>query len=332
MRSDTIRVHAALIVNSLIYGYFYVAVKLLFRDISPSEFILLRFVMTAVIVIMIERLFIKHKFPTGSDLLKVIGLGLIGVFLVQILVVWGLHFTTAFHSALIMSTIPILTLLFSIILGRETFHIQKLGGIFIGFVGVAILLLSKNPDTPLPPEYIKGDLIVLLNAVAFSWFLLGSQKMLQKYNSFTFMAYCYIFSALLFSVLFVGDNMVTQKVTGLDFVPGMNFGAWSLMAYVVIFASIGSYTLNNYALRRLNPSIVAVYMFIQPVISAATGFYLLGEPFNMQMAAATVITFAGVMLATTASHKGFYLRKNGSNSPERLDAEQTEEEEPANVG
>ena len=116
------------------------------------------------------------------------------------------------------------------------------------------------------------------------------------------MAYCYIVSAVLFAVLFFTGHLAKQGTLGLEFISKIDLGQWLLIAYVVLFASIGSYTLNNYALKRVNPSIVAIYMFIQPIISAATGFYLLGEPFNIQMAIATAITFAGVFLVTANGH------------------------------
>lgn len=324
--SQAIRVHAALITVSLIYGYFYVAVKMLMvhDHLGPAEFILLRFLLTAAIVAIIERLFFKTRFESKGDFLKVAGLGLLGVFLVQILVVWGLSLTTAFHSALIMATIPVTTSMISILLGRETFHPQKLAGIFIAFAGVAVLLFfSKNPQTPLPETYVQGDLIVLLNAVAFSWFLIGSHSMLKKYNSFSFMAYCYIVSGLAFAAIFLGFN-ADAPGGPLGFVSGLQPAAWVMMLYVVLFASIGTYTLNNYALSRVNPSIVAVYIFIQPIISAISGNRLLGEPFNAEMAAATFITFIGVLLTSMANHKGIYLR----NQPEpALSAPEEDEEE-----
>jgi drug/metabolite transporter (DMT)-like permease len=326
MRSEAVRVHAALITVSLIYGYFYVAVKLLLKTLTPAEFILLRFILTAVMVILIDLLFLKHALPKGKDLFKIIGLGLVGVFVVQILVVFGLHHTTAFHSALIMATIPIITLIFSILNGMETFHFQKLMGIITGFSGVTVLLFfSSSPNSPLPSNYLMGDFIVFLNALAFSWFLLGSQKMLQKYQSFPFMAYCYIVSASLFSLIFFTGHFATEHSLGLDFLKRIGLHEWLSILYVVLFASIGSYTLNNYALKRVSPSIVAIYMFIQPIISAATGFYLLGEPFNIQMAIATIITFAGVLMATTVGKKGFYLRKP---SVSHLEEECLAEEEP----
>jgi drug/metabolite transporter (DMT)-like permease len=310
MGSKTVRVHAALITVSSIYGYFYVAMKLLYKTLTPSELILLRFVLTAVVVLLIDRFILKHPIPDKSDWPRIAGLGLVGVFLVQILIAWGVHHTTAFHTSLIMATIPMFTLIFSIVGGRETFHFYKLIGILIAFIGVSILLFfSGSPDTPLPDGYLWGDLIILLNALAFSWYLLGSQKILQKYEPFQFMAYCYISSAVLFSALFVGQSLVSRQFEELLFFTRMGWNDWLLMGYVVVFASIVSYTLNNYALKRVNPSIVAIYMFIQPIISAVAGFYLLAETFNWHMALATIITFAGVVIATITSQKGTYLRK-----------------------
>lgn len=306
----TARVHTALITVSSIYGYFYVAMKLLYKTLAPSEFILLRFVLTAVVVILIDRFVLKHPIPDKADWPRIAGLGLVGVFVVQILIAWGVHHTTAFHTALIMATIPLFTLIFSIASGRETFHVYKLVGILIAFTGVSILLFfSGSPDAPLPDGYLWGDLIILLNALAFSWFLLGSQKILQKYQPFQFMAYCYITSAALFTALFAGQALVSRQFEALLFFTKMTGNDWLLIGYVVVFASIMSYTLNNYALKRVNPSIVAIYMFIQPIISAVAGFYLLGEVFNWHMAMATAITFAGVVIATLHAQKGHYLRK-----------------------
>jgi drug/metabolite transporter (DMT)-like permease len=322
MRSETARVHAALIAVSLIYGYFYVAVKILLKTVTPPQLILLRFVLSAVVVVVIDRVFYKHPLPKGRDFLKISGLGLVGVFLVQILVVIGLHHTTAFHSALIMATIPIFTLVFSIVSRMESFQLQKVIGIVIGFAGVAVLLFfSGTPGAPLPASYLTGDFIVLLNALAFSWFLLGSRTMLQKYKEFPFMAYCYIVSACLFVVFFFAGHLWSQGTLGLEFLATLTIGQWLLIAYVVLFASIGSYTLNNYALKRISPSIVAIYMFIQPIISAVTGFYLLGEPFNINMALATAITFVGVFLATTRGHcskKGIEDTQSDSDPPIQL--------------
>lgn len=299
MNFQTVRVHAALFSVSLIYGCFYVVVKILLKSILLPEFILLRFVLTAVVVLIVDQLVLKSPLPRKKDLLNIAQLGLTGVFAVQILVAIGLNLTTSFHSALIMATIPIITLILSIIKGQEDYHIRKLIGVLVAFLGVAVLLCSGSPRDPLPENYLMGDAIVLVNAIAFSWFLIGSRRMLAEYPPFSFMAYCYIISAILFSALYLTGNQMGHGTWGLEFISTMNWQQWLLMAFVVLYASIGSYTLNNFALKRTSASVVAIYIFVQPVISAIAAYYLLGEPFTSSMASATLITFMGVMLTTT---------------------------------
>ncbi len=293
----------ALLAVSAIYGFFYVAVKLLLLEITQAQLILLRFVLTGLIVGVLEWGFFRTKITNRQELFKIIGLGILGVFLVQILIVMGVHRTTAFHSALIMATMPIITLTFSMFLGREAFSIQKISGILLSFVGVAILLASKNPGASLPESYLLGDVLMLLAAFLFSIFLLGSQTLLKQYNSYSLMAYCYIISGLLFSMVYFGGAWVEPETVTLNFLKQLSMQGWALILYVVLFASIATYTLNNYALRRSTPSLVAIYIFIQPIISAALGFYILGAPFNLSMATAAIITFIGVLLASLASHQ-----------------------------
>jgi drug/metabolite transporter (DMT)-like permease len=299
MISQVVRVHAALLAVSLIYGCFYVILKILFKSVSPSELIMLRFLLTALLVTGLDQFVLKHPPPQREDLPLICKLGLTGVFLVQILVAVGLYFTTAFHSALIMATIPIFTLIISVFKGHEQFQSRKLAGVVIAFIGVMVLLLfSATPAAPLPPQYLLGDAIVMLNAIAFAWFLVSSQTLLTKYRAFSFMAYCYIVSAGLFSIIYFGGSQILHHNFGLDFLTRLNLTQWSMVAYVVLFASISSYTLNNYALKRTSPTIVAIYIFLQPVISAAAAYYCLGEHFTPGMGIAAALTLAGLLLAS----------------------------------
>jgi len=302
MFSPMVRVHAALLLVSLIYGYFYVTVKLLFKTITPAELILLRFLLTAILVTGIDQFVLKNPPPQRQDLPVICKLGLLGVFVVQILVAAGVNLTTASHSALIMATIPIFTLLISLIKKQESFQPIKLAGVITAFIGVVILLMfSGSPSAPLPPHYMVGDLIVLLNAFAFAWFLVGSREILSRYSSFSFMAYCYIVSAALFSVCYLGGEQILYHQFGLGFLQHLGWQTWLLILYVVVFASIGSYTLNNFALKRTSPTVVAIYIFLQPMISAATGYYVLGEHFTVGMAIAGILTFIGLLLTTVTS-------------------------------
>lgn len=299
----TLKTHSALIAVSSIYGFFYVVVKLLLGHLQDHELILIRLLGTAVVVMAIEWAAFKTRFDHWKDWVKMAGLGMLGVYCVQTLLVCGLHLTTSFHASLLMVTTPIITLLFSLLQGRESFDWRKALGILVAFVGVGFLLSDNKPDTPLPPTYLWGDGLVFLNACLFSLFLLGNQTLLKKYPSFSVMAYQYGISALtaLF-VLFV-SGLLHQSPVSFDWLYALSHSDWLLVLYVIFFASIATYTLNNYALKRTAPSTVAVYIFIQPVISAFLGNRLLGETFTHEMALSGVLIFAGVLMATMMVQK-----------------------------
>lgn len=308
-----LRIHLALLSVSAIYGFFYIAVKLLLKEISQSELVLMRFVLTALIVGLIEWIWFKTRFNNATEALKVAFLGLLGVFAVQTLIVYGVKMTTAFHSALIMSTIPIWTLLFSLLSGREQFHPRKISGILLAFAGVAFLITEStwlhaaarvgvSTSQNLPPTCMLGDALILCAAFAFSWFLLGTQTLLKQYNSYSLMSYCYIVSAIAFLLVFLAQEVTGEAPQGFAYVTTLSWQGWGLMLYIVFFASIVSYTLNNYALRRVSPSVVSVYTFLQPVLSAVFGFTVLNEPFNPAMVLAAIVTFSGVLLASSTPH------------------------------
>jgi drug/metabolite transporter (DMT)-like permease len=293
----TFRVHLALLTSSLIYGVFPIAVKLILRTLGPWELILVRLLGTALLVALLELVFFRTRFQSFKDVLLVALLSLLGVGMVQILVVVGINLTTTFHASLLMSTIPLQTLLLGLLLKREVFSWNKITGILIAFTGIALLLGIRNMGTSLPSTYLIGDVVVLLNAFMFSSYLVCSQPILKRVSSFSYMAYSYLFASVFFLVVLSFTPSINVHVRPLTTVFALAHLPWDWLGYVVILASIGTYTLNNYGLSRSQPSTVATYAFIQPMLAAFLGTQWLGEPFTWQMASAGMLTLAGIVLS-----------------------------------
>jgi drug/metabolite transporter (DMT)-like permease len=74
--------------------------------------------------------------------------------------------------------------------------------------------------------------------------------------------------------------------------------AWLTLAYIVLIPTIGAYYLNAWALARVSPSTVAVYIYLQPVIGFLLAVLFLGEPFTFKSIVAGILIFAGVFLVT----------------------------------
>ena len=59
--------------------------------------------------------------------------------------------------------------------------------------------------------------------------------------------------------------------------PHLSAGTWARAVYIVLFPTVGTYFLNAFALKRAPSSLVAIYIYLQPVVGALLAAWRLGE-------------------------------------------------------
>jgi drug/metabolite transporter (DMT)-like permease len=74
---------------------------------------------------------------------------------------------------------------------------------------------------------------------------------------------------------------------------------WGLLAYIVAMPTIVAYLCNAWALERSNPTLVSIYIYVQPVLAAALAWLQLGDTVSERLAVAAVVTAAGVTIVAT---------------------------------
>ena len=70
------------------------------------------------------------------------------------------------------------------------------------------------------------------------------------------------------------------------------------MAYIIIFPSVGAYLLNAWALARVSPSVVAIYVYLQPLIAFIAAPLMIQEKLSMRMFTAGLLICLGVLIVT----------------------------------
>jgi O-acetylserine/cysteine efflux transporter len=78
--------------------------------------------------------------------------------------------------------------------------------------------------------------------------------------------------------------------------PGLGGRAWGALAYIVVGATVTPYLLNAWALARVPASVVAIYIFLQPLIAVLLANRVLGERPGWSTAAAALLIGAGIAL------------------------------------
>jgi drug/metabolite transporter (DMT)-like permease len=206
----------------------------------------------------------------------------------QILFVEGLYRTTAIHSALLNSAIPVMTLLAAVALGRERMTGMKALSVALAVGGV--LLILRPSATSLARGTLLGDELTLLNGTSYALFLVLAKRVLGRTDALAATAVLLAWGAVLI-------GLVSLPAWG-GFDPSdVSASTWAWLAFVVVFPTAGAYLLNNYALARADASVVALFIYLQPLIAAVLAMARLGEHPPPVTWVGGALVFTGVFLA-----------------------------------
>jgi drug/metabolite transporter (DMT)-like permease len=108
--------------------------------------------------------------------------------------------------------------------------------------------------------------------------------------------------------IFIFGSIATLPIGGyaLSNAPLAQVGAWVwlVVLYIILVPTVGCYYLNAWALARVEPSTVAIYIYLQPLIAFALAPLILNEKWNSRTWLASALIFSGVLVVTwrTRSH------------------------------
>ncbi len=239
----------------------------------------------AVVQIARRRFWLQYR----EDYIKLAAISLFAVTFNQLLFIGGLSLTKASNTSLLAVTIPIFTLAISAILGTEKLRLIKVIGIVLAAVGVIYLIDPRNAS--FSSETTLGDVMIIANSLSYGVFVAVSKETITRNGAFRSMMWIFIFA----STICVPLGIIS--LSNID-VTAVSTNIWLLVAYISVVATAGPYLLNAYALSKVNPSVVAVYIYLQPIIGFILAVIFLNEIVDLKFAVAAVLVFAGVWLTT----------------------------------
>jgi len=214
---------------------------------------------------------------------------LLGVVLNQWLFVKGLSLTTVINATLLGTTIPIFTLLVSIALRTDRASLRRILGILLSAGGVVYLIgpgsLAFSSATRL------GDLLIVTNSLCYGTYIAISKDLMTRYSALTVITWIFIVGSI--ATMPVGAMSISHVPLA-----SVSLTVWLAIAYIVVVPTVGAYYLNAWALGRVPPSTVAVYIYLQPLIAFSLAPLLLGEKLNWRTIVAAALIFAGVLVVT----------------------------------
>jgi len=281
----------------LIWGFNLPVVKIALRQFEPLSFNAVRFVLAALLLLLLL-LRRRDESPRTSvaDMLKLLGLGLLGQTAYQILFIEGIARTTASHTALIFGLTPVLVAILSLLLGHEKVGVAAWTGAVLAFGGEYLIIAGKAPvEGPTPS--LRGDLLVLGAAFCWCLYTVLARPLLARHSPLkvTALSVGWGTLAMLPFCLPAVLRQDWKQVTPTD---------WLIAVLSSLLALVLAYLLWYRSVKRVGNVRTAVYSNLVPVSGTFAGWLILEERLSPLLALGAAAIFAGIAL--TRSRRGVH--------------------------
>ncbi len=277
-------------ITAVIYGIsFTVAKDVMPQYIKPFGFITLR-VFGATILFWLTSFFIKKEKIARKDFLKIFIAAIFGVALNMLTFFKGLSLTTPISGAVIMVTTPILVLVLASVFLKEKIVIIKIIGVIIGLLGASILILyGKNLGAG--NNALLGNFLIFINATSYAFYLILVKNLVTKYNPLHLAKWLYTFG--LFMVIPFGIQQL--KEVQIDTLSNLII---LKILFIIVFTTFVTYLFNLIAIKKLKPTTVSIFIYLQPVFATIYALSVKSDSLNSVKIIATLLIFVGVYLVT----------------------------------
>lgn len=286
----------ALVVVQVFFASLAIIGRLVLPELGAARLVSIRILGAAVALVAVQ---LVRRGPWITDrrtLLRLAASGLLGVTLNQSLFLYGLAHSTAVNATILVTTVPVFTVLGSLLLGLERPSPGKLTGIGLAAAGAIYLV---GPDRlSFAPGVALGNLAILLGMICYAGYFLVSKPLLVRHDPVTVGTYVMIFASI-----GVAPLALPAFSTPIEASPA----TWWLTAYIVAGPTVAAYFLNLWALRRTSSNTVAAFVYLQPFLASIVApFVLPGE----SLTARTVMAGLGIFLGL-----GLVLRAEAAEEP-----------------
>jgi len=297
VRSRLKLLSAPLLLTMLAWGYNFVSLKMLYRELKPEAIALSRFLLMWALLVVICRVRGESLMPAKEDRWRVLLVGFITMGVYMVLFLSGIRYTTAGEGAIVLATVPLITPLLAVLFRQETFSAPALGGAFLAFAGVACVALeSAAPKPGTVVDIWRGDMVVLASAFVWSLGIVLTRPLLKRYSPS---------QLLTMSMPGALPVLIPYGLMPMLHAPWSNLSpvAWANFGQVVLLSGVMGFVFFNVGLRQVGPSATTIYQFFVPALAAFFAYALLGQSLAPLQWVGFAIVITGVLWGSWARQR-----------------------------
>jgi drug/metabolite transporter (DMT)-like permease len=281
-----------LLVANVVYATSYVVTRLALDDLPPSTLALVRLVLGAAVLVPLGRRGTATT-PRPGQRARVFWMGALGFAAAFALTHWGIARSSATNAALLIVVEPLTLVALGPLLLGERLTRREAAGAAVAVTGAVLVVLNGVPGVSLAilPRW-RGDLLLVLSGVAYASYSLLGRTVLTDTNAAAITARSIVWGAVVMAPLAALEWAAGAR-------PILTPSAILGTLYLALVITAGAYFVWNWALARVEAARAAPFLTVQPVVGAALGALVLGEPVTRYTALGGVLVVLGLWMTVT---------------------------------
>ena len=278
----------------VVWGSNFSVQKAVFAALSPGGFLFVRYLMMPVAAALLLTWRYGRRWPRlpRGDMLALLKLGIAGHLVHVGLVTYGIYWSTAFSSSLILACGPVFTLLILRWHGIEHLTRPQVAGVGVAVLGVLVFLSDKLLGSMWRAG--GGDLTLLIAASFFSYYTVAAKPLIERHGGIPVMAY----ATLLGSAPVVLLSLPAGLAVHWSAIPPL---IWLGTLYAVLISAFLGWLVWGWVNSVRGVARTAPLMYLMPPVAALVAWLATGERYTLVKLSGAALTLCGVALAQYAS-------------------------------
>ena len=283
---DALLGHIFTFITIAIWSVAFVSNKVLVEHLTPIEIMIFRFILGYLVLL---AAYPYWSLPNSlRDESFFFLLGFLGIFVYFLFENFALKWTQATNVGLFMGAIPILTAIISHFLHKdEHFSKNLLFGFILSLTGIALILFEGHSFK----LRFRGDLLALCGAITFALYSSLLKNAPKSYHPIVITRKSFFYGLVLMLAYYLAEGKT------LNYEELYKKVVWENILFLGIFSSGLAFLLYQQGVKRIGSIKASNYIYLVPLLTAATGVLALGEVITFKMLIAGVLILLGLYVA-----------------------------------
>jgi drug/metabolite transporter (DMT)-like permease len=221
-------------------------------------------------------------------------IGLLGYYVSSLFDFIGLQYVSASIERIILFIYPTLAVLLNLLIFKVAITKRQWLAILITYIGIGLAYwgeLNQIPDTKM---FFFGTWMILLCAITFAFYLVGSGKIIPKIGAPQFTSLSMLAASVgIFIHYFVTHQQGIASIVDMPIL--YSSSVWLVIALAIIGTVIPSFLMSG-GMKRIGSNDLAIITSIGPVSTLFQARWILNEAFSWEQILGTVFVVLGVIL------------------------------------